>query len=294
MQRLIKTISYNSFVTQNFLRQFSFNGQENDNEVKGTGNSLDFGARIYDPRLGRFLSVDPLYKNFPGQTPYSFANNNPIALIDEMGMSGGKPKSIGYTDAILVKVSSTELQQKLQVRSIASVTGLSMDYALKLVKEEKITTCMYDKDGNKDKGGNATIGIGHKVHAGAIGSNQYDKNATKKEEQFKDGITVDKALDLFVSDLKDRTKEVNNFLKKEGIEVTDPGVKSALVDIYYNAGTEDLKTAMSSYKQGGATGLLETIKNDDISNPSEKRKDMRSDLLKDAVAKETQAKKDEK
>jgi hypothetical protein len=32
---------------------YSFNGAERDDEVKGSGNSLDFGARIYDSRLGR-------------------------------------------------------------------------------------------------------------------------------------------------------------------------------------------------------------------------------------------------
>ena len=42
--------------------RFGFNGKENDNEVKGAGNSLDFGARIYDSRLGRWLSCDPSEK----------------------------------------------------------------------------------------------------------------------------------------------------------------------------------------------------------------------------------------
>ena len=40
--------------------RWGFNGKETDNEVKGNGNSLDFGARIYDSRLGRWLSVDPV------------------------------------------------------------------------------------------------------------------------------------------------------------------------------------------------------------------------------------------
>ncbi|HUM47427.1 MAG TPA: hypothetical protein PLD84_10885, partial [Chitinophagales bacterium] len=31
--------------------RFGFNGKENDNEAKGSGNSVEFGARIYDPRL---------------------------------------------------------------------------------------------------------------------------------------------------------------------------------------------------------------------------------------------------
>jgi RHS repeat-associated protein len=39
--------------------RYGFNGKENDNEVKGEGNQIDFGSRIHDPRVGRFLSVDP-------------------------------------------------------------------------------------------------------------------------------------------------------------------------------------------------------------------------------------------
>ena len=62
--------------------RFGFNGKENDNEVKGNGNQQDYGMRIYDPRLVRFLSVDPLTKSFAWFTPYQFAGNTPIAAID--------------------------------------------------------------------------------------------------------------------------------------------------------------------------------------------------------------------
>lgn len=65
--------------------RFGFNGKENDNEVKGTGNQLDFGARIYDPRIGRFLSIDPYSNRFVFQTPYLFASNNPLLNIDQDG-----------------------------------------------------------------------------------------------------------------------------------------------------------------------------------------------------------------
>jgi len=37
--------------------RYGFNGMEKDDEVKGEGNSLDFGARIYDPRVGRWMST---------------------------------------------------------------------------------------------------------------------------------------------------------------------------------------------------------------------------------------------
>jgi len=62
--------------------RFGFNGKENDNEVKGIGNEQDYGMRIYDPRIGRFLSVDPLTREFPWYTPYQFAGNKPIYALD--------------------------------------------------------------------------------------------------------------------------------------------------------------------------------------------------------------------
>ena len=65
--------------------RFGFNGKENDNEIKGTGNSLDFGARVYDSRLGRWLSVDPLSIKYPFVSPYNFALNTPIQAIDPDG-----------------------------------------------------------------------------------------------------------------------------------------------------------------------------------------------------------------
>ncbi len=62
--------------------RYGFNGQEKDNEIKGTGNSLDFGARIYDSRLGRFLSLDPLQAKYQSLSAYNFCANNPIKFID--------------------------------------------------------------------------------------------------------------------------------------------------------------------------------------------------------------------
>lgn len=58
-----------------------------DNEVRGIGNSLDFGARIYDSRLGRFLSTDPLADQFPSWSPYAAFGNNPVRNIDPDGRS---------------------------------------------------------------------------------------------------------------------------------------------------------------------------------------------------------------
>ncbi|HEY0067708.1 MAG TPA: RHS repeat-associated core domain-containing protein, partial [Flavisolibacter sp.] len=68
--------------------RYGFNGKENDNEVKGEGSQQDYGMRIYDPRLGKFLSVDPLTRGYPMLTPYQFASNTPIQAIDLDGLEG--------------------------------------------------------------------------------------------------------------------------------------------------------------------------------------------------------------
>ncbi len=65
--------------------RFGFNGKEKVNEVYGDGNAYDFGARIYDPRVGRWLSMDVLYAKYPNLTPYAFSADAPILIIDVDG-----------------------------------------------------------------------------------------------------------------------------------------------------------------------------------------------------------------
>lgn len=71
--------------------RYSYNGKENDNEVKGDGNQIAFEERIYDARLGKFLSIDPIAFEYPFQSTYAFAANNPITLVDVRGMGLGDP-----------------------------------------------------------------------------------------------------------------------------------------------------------------------------------------------------------
>jgi RHS repeat-associated protein len=68
----------------NFYRR-GFNGMEKDDEVKGVGNSYDFGARLYDVRVGRWMTVDPLATKYTSWSPYVFCIDNPILNIDSDG-----------------------------------------------------------------------------------------------------------------------------------------------------------------------------------------------------------------
>jgi RHS repeat-associated protein len=68
--------------------RFGFNGMEGDNEVSGAGNSYGTEYRQYDPRLGRWMSIDPLFKNFAWQSPYAAFDNKPILMKDPKGLAG--------------------------------------------------------------------------------------------------------------------------------------------------------------------------------------------------------------
>ncbi|SHN08205.1 RHS repeat-associated core domain-containing protein [Chitinophaga sp. CF418] len=70
--------------------------------MKGEGNQQDYGMRVYDPRLGRFLSVDPITAEYPELTPYQFAGNKVITSVDLDGLEnydyrGAKVNRLSYT-----------------------------------------------------------------------------------------------------------------------------------------------------------------------------------------------------
>ena len=58
--------------------RYGFNGKETDPE----SDLQDYGFRIYNARLGKFLSVDPLTSEYPWNSTYAFAENGPIENID--------------------------------------------------------------------------------------------------------------------------------------------------------------------------------------------------------------------
>jgi RHS repeat-associated protein len=93
--------------------RFGFNGKEMDNDIKGVGNSYDFGARIYDPRVSRFYSVDPKESNYPWQSPFAYFLNSPIRFLDINGEGGG--------DDVIHRVTSGESPS-----SIAKQHGISV------------------------------------------------------------------------------------------------------------------------------------------------------------------------
>lgn len=105
------SFSENSYVSNySEAYRYTFNGKEQDAET----DLQDYGFRIYNPALGKFLSVDPLTAIYPMLTPYQFASNTPIQAIDLDGLeaanaTGATPchVCVGGTTASIQNQSSS-------------------------------------------------------------------------------------------------------------------------------------------------------------------------------------------
>jgi RHS repeat-associated protein len=86
--------------------RYAFNSMERDDEVKGEGNSYDFGARMYDSRIGRWLSIDAQSHTQPSWSPYKGFYSNPLIFNDPDG----------NTEYLTIFYDNKKTGEKVQIR----------------------------------------------------------------------------------------------------------------------------------------------------------------------------------
>lgn len=161
-----------SYQAGNNSYRYGFNGKEND---KDAGEGIqDYGLRIYDSRIGRFLSSDPLTYSFPFYSPYQFAGNTPIQFID---LDGGEPKSKTSTNANVRSLSvspfSNYAQRLLFIHGPYWATGGDKSY---------FSTSETQSKGYYENNVDANKFIGYK---GAVNKNsqffRYDESSSENQ-----------------------------------------------------------------------------------------------------------------
>ena len=106
--------------------RFGFNGKENDNDIEN--GAQDYGMRIYDGRLGRFLSVDPITKKYLELTPYQFASDRPIDGNDLDGLEYTPQGRYGPNQ---IAVDQTAVKMYSNNPAIIQQTSAQLEYARK-------------------------------------------------------------------------------------------------------------------------------------------------------------------
>lgn len=151
---LVSATDYYPFGSQIPGRSFSsdsyrygFQGQENDDEIKGEGNSVNYKYRMHDPRLGRFFSVDPLASKYPHNSPYAFSENR---VIDGVELEGREWSNSTWVDdngtthiKLTVKVSPVNNSTMSPEQFSAHLSGVADQFKTSLKVNDSKNNIQY-------------------------------------------------------------------------------------------------------------------------------------------------------
>lgn len=253
--------------------RYGFNGKENDNDVKGEGNQQDYGFRIYDPRLSKFLSVDPLAAKYPMLTPYQFAGNMPTKFIDLDGAEpannptspGTKEKvAMATVETIFYKTSENSFKKNLFNSGIWKAADIEGTYSCgpKVLKGAQSTeNGAYVTD-------NTDIGPANKLNMFVSSANTFNVNESnaKKFDDY-EAFVVGQLMNNFISGQGPEnynfptngiisSKFFESDIFKKAVDEYNGGILKPNETKQYNFGVMDLfKDAVRNWTPFNITGM---------------------------------------
>jgi RHS repeat-associated protein len=224
--------------------RFGFGSYEKDDEVKGSGNSYTTEYRIYDSRLGRWLSIDPLADEMPSFSPYVHTFNNPIIIKDQKGDIG----VLGFIIGAAVEITGQMISNKIAGQplskinwgdvAVAALSGaVGIPPAAKLAKYGKVGKFLAK---NWDDLAQAYLGDEGFSSTGEAGKDYLQSKIT--------GLVINKSIIRFVQSAQVKAKIVKRIVNqtKKAVESSQASLDRTLAKKNYKNKAETIERKQSN------------------------------------------------